>query len=115
MEFALIAPVFLVLLLGVYEFGHAMHNASSVNYALEEASREIVLTPDLSEAALEQKVLSRLERLSSATVDVTLTRRTVGDVVYADATATYRHALNIPLFASEPIEIRSDVTVLTPA
>jgi len=41
LEFALIAPFLIMLLLGIFAFGWAMNSVSSVRYTLETSSRPL--------------------------------------------------------------------------
>lgn len=44
-EFAVVIPVILMLLIGVFEFGRAWHTREAIDRAAREGAREIVLTP----------------------------------------------------------------------
>jgi Flp pilus assembly protein TadG len=113
-EFALVAPLFLILLFAIWEFGWALHNAASVNYALEEASRDLMLDPSMTAAQLQKKVQDKVTRIGSGTVSVTLVRSTAGDVNFAEATSTYVHELMVPFVPKDVLTLRSTVTVVVP-
>ena len=51
-EFALIAPVFLALVVGIVEFSHAYNLQISVTQAAREAAREMAIEDDQGAAAL---------------------------------------------------------------
>ena len=100
-EMALVAPMFLVLMIGLLGFGWCMHCASSVRYALETSAREIPLDPTIDEARLQSMVQSRLQGLGDSNVTVTLTQDSpVAGVVMAHATATYRFLVAVPFLSS---------------
>lgn len=113
-EFALVAPMFLMLLFAVWEFGWALHNAASVNYALEEASRQLMLNPSMTAAQLQAEVQERIDDIGSGTVTVTLQRSTVGGVNFAQATSTYVHQVLIPFIPSDALTLQSTVRVVVP-
>lgn len=113
-EFALVAPLFLMLLFAVWEFGWALHNAASVNYALEEASRELMLDPDLTAAELQTAVQNRIDDIGSGSVSVTLVRSTVGGVNFAEATSTYVHEVLVPFIPQDALTLQSTVRVVAP-
>lgn len=113
-EFALVAPMFLMLLFAVWEFGWALHNAASVNYALEEASRQLMLNPSMTAAQLQADVQDRIDDIGSGTVTVTLQRSTVGDVNFAEATSTYVHEVLVPFVPRDALTLQSTVRVVVP-
>lgn len=113
-EFALVAPLFIMLLFAIWEFGWALHNAASVSYALEQASRELMLDPDVTAAELQADVQGRIDDIGSGTVSVTLVRSTVGDVNYAEATSTYVHELLVPFVPQDALTLQSTVRVVAP-
>lgn len=51
-EFALIAPIFLALVVGIVEFSHAYNLQISVTQAAREAAREMAIEDDQGAAAL---------------------------------------------------------------
>lgn len=114
LEFALVAPAVLLILFGSFQFAWAMHNAASVNFALEQASRDLVTTASLSQAQLQAKVDAKLKDLAPGSVTVALTRWTAGGVKYAKASARYRHDFQVPFLAEQDWTSTSNVVVVTP-
>lgn len=114
LEFALVAPVVFMILFGSFQFAWAMHNAASVDYALEQASRELVTTASVTQADLQADVDAKLEKLAPGSVTVALTRWTSGGVKYAKASASYRHDFQVPFLAEQDWTLTSNVVVVTP-
>lgn len=98
-EFAIIAPVFIALLLGVFELGWALHCNQSVDWAVQTAARQLVANPTMTNAQLTssvQSILSNLDYDPNA-VTVSLTEDPAGaSPRLAHVTASYAHAINVP-------------------
>ena len=100
-EFALLFPVLLLFLLGTYAVGLAMHNISSVNYALEQTARILALKTDKTESQLQESFAQNLASLGkqAATLTKSVTKDASGSDV-ALLTATYSYSINIPFVAA---------------
>ena len=97
LEFALLGPVFLVLLIGFFQVAWAMYCASSVRYALHNSARSLVLNPTMSQSAFQTLVQSAVSPLTSSNVTVTLSRTYPSSgLQLAQATATYSYQIVIP-------------------
>jgi Flp pilus assembly protein TadG len=44
-EFGIVAPALIMSILGIFWFGWSMHNASSLNFVLDQAGRALQLNP----------------------------------------------------------------------
>ena len=97
LEFALLGPVFLVLLIGFFQVAWAMYCASSVRYALHNSARNLVLNPTMSQSDFQTLVQSAVSPLTSSNVTVTLSRTYPSSgLQLAQATATYSYQIVIP-------------------
>lgn len=115
LEFAILAPVLLTCIFGIIQFGWALHCAASVNFALEEASRTLLLNPNTNAAQLQSKVQSSVASLADGgAVTVTLTDTVAGGVTVTTATSTYKHAFTVPFLPKYNLTFRSDVAVIRP-
>ncbi|MBC7908501.1 MAG: pilus assembly protein [Rhodospirillaceae bacterium] len=72
-EFALVLPVFLVLLLGTMELGRVMWAHSTLQFAAEEASRYAIAHSSASNAEITAKAQAHLVGLNSGEVTVNVT------------------------------------------
>jgi TadE-like protein len=104
----MVMPAFVLLVLAGIEFGWAQHAAGSMNYALERASRSLVITPSLSESAMETKVLALLDSDTASKVDVSL----AVNADDAQLTGVYVHTIDLPFL--NPMPINFSRTVITP-
>lgn len=69
-EFALVIPVLLVVLIGALDFGRAVNAYVTVNAAAREGARQAALNPGLSEAQIRATVRERIVPLDASRVDV---------------------------------------------
>ena len=98
-EFAMVAPVFVAMLIGVFQLGWALHCNQSVDYALNIAGRSLVSNPSMSQSDLQTHVQSLLTNIADPdSVTVTLTEDPAGSSPrLAHMTASYAHTVSVPL------------------
>ena len=115
MEFAIVLPVFLAIIFGIFQFGWAQHSASSLKYALEYASRALLLNPTMSESAVRSLVLTKLQGISDTSVSVTMTVNTdPSGAKTAVIAGGYNYSVGVPTLASYPINYSTNVSVPLP-
>lgn len=71
-EFALVGPVFLLLVFGVIEGGRLVWAYNSVNHAAQEAARLAVLSDTGSVAAVQSQAVDSADPLTVQAADVTV-------------------------------------------
>lgn len=71
-EFALVAPVFFLLIAGVIEGGRLVYAYNAVNHAAQEAGRLAVLRDTSNVAAVQSKAVDAADPLSVSSSDVTV-------------------------------------------
>jgi Flp pilus assembly pilin Flp len=83
-EFALIAPAFLTLLMGTFEVGHQLYTRALLNGATEKAARDSGLASGIRNQAVidaqVKKVVGTVIGLDSASTKITFARRNYLDV-----------------------------------
>ena len=96
-EFALIAPIFLATVFGIFQFGWALHCASSVRYALEESTRSVALDEDFTAGEVETQMRAKLTAIADPEIDVSITTDTsVSGAEMVHLHATYVHEMEVP-------------------
>jgi len=97
-EFALIAIIFITVLFAIMEAGRIFWTQNTLQYAIEVASRELLVDNSLSEAEVEAIAAQKIEEffISSApfSADVVLTTESDVDFVQIDATYSYTAMIN---------------------
>lgn len=112
-ELALVLPMFITLLFGIFNYGWAMYCGGEVRNAVEQASRLLIEDPD---ATLEELRTAVAANLHGATIDqVTLDRTTEtvgGSLQVVRISWTYSYVVDTP-FLSQKI-LRFDSSIVTP-
>jgi Flp pilus assembly protein TadG len=96
-EFALVFPLLVVFVLGIYAVGSVMHSISSVRYALEETGRMLQMDSSLTQEDLQTAIDQKLAYYGKQAVTLTKTVDTdsYGSSV-AHLTATYPYYIAVP-------------------
>lgn len=113
-EMALVLPLFVALMIGVFEFGWTQHSLSSIRYALEATSRVLLVKPDLTEAQLQDDVRARLQSVGDKNVTVTLNVVTNADGRVAYLTGAYHRDVGVPTLLTYPVTYNTTVATVLP-
>jgi Flp pilus assembly protein TadG len=112
LEFALIAPFLIMLLLGIFAFGWSMNAVSSVRYTLETSARALQLRNTLTQAEIQTIATQKLLALGLRDVNVTIVVDPAsGGFRMAHLTAAYALVIDFPYFSAYPINYATTVTV----
>jgi Flp pilus assembly protein TadG len=103
-EFGVVLPILVTLLLGVFEFGRLFWSWSTIQYATEEAGRYAMLNPAASESAISDFLKGRLTGISASTVDVQLVPEVDGSINYTLIVAKVHFAF-LSLIPITPVDI----------
>ena len=95
-EFALILPPFVMLLVGIFELSHMMFVSSSVQYSIERAARFAAIDPGVSDDDIANEIASLLQVSNAPYVDITISRTTIGMTNVARVSAHYDHIVSAP-------------------
>ena len=79
MEFALVTPPFLLLILGILDLGHIMWTKSMLQGAVEKAGRDSTLQGGLATAAAIDARVAEQVRVAVPSATISVTRRTTSD------------------------------------
>jgi Flp pilus assembly protein TadG len=113
-EFAIVAPVFLAIMMTIWEFGWAQHKLSSIRFAMEKASRDLMVNNALTEAQMQTKVQGYLSGVADQNVTVTMTSDTVSGATVKKLHGVYTTSIGIPGMATIPISWQTTVTTPMP-
>jgi len=116
LEFALVVPVFIALLIGAFQVSWLMHAAATVRWSLESSARTLLLNPATTQDQLRTLVSAKLAGLVNPN-DVTVTL--VSDTTTAGApvlraSSDYRPTLSIPLIGHWNLDLKASTVVPTP-
>lgn len=112
LEFALISPVFIGMLMGVFYVGMAFYCDAAVRHAVQKNSRLLILDPTTSASALKTAVTADLQNVPVENVALSLSTEVVDTNEKVDRiTWSYSYTLSVPLFADYLIESGSSLVV----
>lgn len=112
-EFAVVAPVLILIVAGLAQLAWAQHCTSALRYALSSASRNITLDPTITQASLQTQVKAKLAD-ADPNVTVTLVYATNASGKIATATGAYDKSILLPLLPSIPIHYQTSVVTTVP-
>lgn len=114
-EFALVAPVFLAVLFGIFQFGWALHCASSVRYALEESARSVMLDDNFTAGQVETQMRTKLTDIAQADIQVDITRdasRIGTEMIHLNS--TYVHPVEVPFIPAFEVTFNQTTSIARP-
>jgi Flp pilus assembly protein TadG len=101
-EFALIIPVALAILVGIVEVGRALWIRTSLQFAVEEGARYMMVHQNADDADLTAFALDKLAGIDPASVDLSLLRETVDGTDFVTVSATFQFHYVASLITGEP-------------
>lgn len=111
-EFALVSPLLILLLVGAIQLGWVVHCAASVRWALEASARSLMINPSLTSDQLRTAMVSKLSGVAKAAdVEVTITPDEADESLVVES--TYNAELGIPLIPVKSLTFHNRVTVPT--
>ncbi|HSG95185.1 MAG TPA: TadE/TadG family type IV pilus assembly protein [Afifellaceae bacterium] len=88
-EFAIIAPVFITVCLGVISLGYAFQVRNEMAHAVDAGIRQVMMDPDITDADLETAIKGAFQESDPANLTVTLTNLTINSVNYRSIAVSY--------------------------
>lgn len=112
-EFALIAPSLVLVLLGLFEFGIFAWNRHSLEYATEETARVVMTKTVVTEADVATAIKSRVSGIAPEDLTTNVTQETVGTTTFVTMSVsyTYKYFLLGALIGLEPMVFKSQTRV----
>jgi Flp pilus assembly protein TadG len=114
-EFALIAPVMIMTLIGAFQLAWSLYCAATVRWSLETSARALMLTPTEPASTLKSAMLGQLTGLvKSADLAVTVTTDTSTGSKLLVAQSVYSGVLSVPFLPDKAISYTATTSVPTP-
>ncbi|TNE42635.1 MAG: pilus assembly protein [Alphaproteobacteria bacterium] len=112
-EFAILSPIIIVMIVGVLETGRLLYTRSSLQSGLEMAGRYAMVHPNASQTELQAIAFGSLKIYDSAGSEPTLTMSTQGgsDADFLVLAATIDHQMLIPLVDLNGITLKAQTVV----
>jgi Flp pilus assembly protein TadG len=96
MEFALVAPLFLLLLIGILQFGLGFYASAGLRNGVEAAARYAQIYPRPTDSQIRSTLTSSTYGLNPSLLTTpTLTHGTANGVDYVDISASYNYPLTL--------------------
>jgi len=111
LEFAILLPVFVTMLLGTVQVGMLFYQAGTVQHALEDTAREVMVQSSMTSGQIETSIRSRLQDLVSNEVVVTYSVETVGEASVANINASFTLDLFIPFVPAFSVPMVAETRV----
>jgi Flp pilus assembly protein TadG len=112
-ELALVLPLFIAMVFGIFNYGWALYCGGEVRNAVENASRLLIVDPDTSLEDIQAAVAGRLTGASIDDVTLTMATETVGATTHvARVSWTYAYVVETP-FIDQTI-LTFDSSIVTP-
>lgn len=111
-EFAIIMPVFVMMVFGLFEVSVMMFRSASVQWALERAARQVVINPDVTEGEIKSLMISYLQAAGAPSVIVTAATETIAAVEVVRVNAHYEHEVKGPFI--EGFTVGFDFSTIVP-
>ena len=111
LEFAILAPLFIALMLGVTILGWVFYTMSTMNFVAERVGRVLFLNPSMSSSEIEERVTAELDYLDQSALTVTVSSETASGYRIGRATVSYQFAIEIPLAGTYPWLYTTTVSV----
>ena len=88
-EFAIIAPVFITVCLGVISLGYAFQVRNEMAHAVDAGIRKVMMNPAITDADLETAIKDAFQESDPDSLTVTLTNSTIDGVDYRSIALSY--------------------------
>jgi Flp pilus assembly protein TadG len=106
LEFALVSPLFILLLIGIVQVGIALFVNAGLRNGVESAARHAQVYPRPSDSEISAVLKANAFGLNtSLLVGPTLTYGTLNSQRYVDVAATYQYPINIPFMPSRSVNL----------
>jgi Flp pilus assembly protein TadG len=115
LEFALVIPVAIVFLIGVFQIAWAMHVAATVRWALERDSRVLMMTPTTTADQLKTAMVTDMHGVAnpqSLTVALATDSSNPASKII-NATSTFSYPLWIPFVPTRTLNFTATTAVPT--
>jgi len=111
-EFAIVGPMLIMLLVGIFSIGWAIYNIATVHLAVEQAGRKLSLNPSLSQSDLSKLIQNQVDD-PNIVVSLSIDTQS-GDQKLAHITADYTYTISVPMLPDYSLTYDTTVTVPLP-
>lgn len=110
-EFAMVIPIFLMMLFGTIELGNLLYAKSTLQHGIETAGRYAMVHTDATISEIQAEAISRSSHLDSLEPTFAITKSTVDGVPFSILRVSGEYTLMTPFFSGETVKITSQMSV----
>jgi Flp pilus assembly protein TadG len=111
-EFAILGPAFIMMLIGIVVFGWSMHCISTLRLAVEAAGRALEVNQTLSQSDLTTIVQNNLTGIGDTHVSIALADdASVAGVAMKKITGTYNFDITVPMVNTQHVTFVTTISV----
>ena len=109
-EFAIVASVFITMVLGAFWMGWGLYCGADVRHGIERASRIFLSTPSATDDQFEQAVAANLQVTHLSDITFSISRPTISSAQVAQIAWNYDYTVQIPLMQPLVLHMGSQIT-----
>lgn len=110
-EFALVAPLAVLILVGILQFGVLIFNRNTVQYAVEQAGRYVMVHESVSDQQIIDQIAKNVVGLNAADISATIVTSASNGVTFVTITANYPFRFLSGLLPFGTIEVSGQTRV----
>lgn len=111
-EFAVIVPLFVTVIVGIFAIGWATNGVMAVRHALDQTGRQLLLNPTLTQQDMQKTIDGEVAYLGDPNVSVQLAYDTSnGSFTVAHVTASYPFTIRVPFLNDLSLKYQSSIAV----
>ena len=111
LEFGLVAPVFILILTGVVEFGRLHWVRNSIEYAAEQTARWAIVNTGATDSQLKAHALEQFDEISAGKAVVLIDRDTANGLDFLTVTVTFDFEFLVDFVGIGKLPLRGETRV----
>lgn len=104
-EFALVAPFFLMMVLGLIDFGRMFWVKSTMQFVVEQSARHAMVKPNITTTLLEDYAYTQSANIGLTNATFIATSSTSGGINYMSIRGSYTFTFITPLITSTGVDL----------
>jgi Flp pilus assembly protein TadG len=110
-ESAIVLPVAILFILGIFQLGWGLYCGYDVRQAIERGSRIYLSTPTATSDQLQTAVAAHLTAVKINSIALTTTSQTTSGVTLQKVVWTYQYPIKLPFMSSLTLDFDSQIVV----
>ena len=111
MEFGIVAPVLILILVAVMEFGRLHWVRNSIEYAAEQTARWAIVNTAATDSQIKSKALEQFDSVSAGKAAVLIDRDTTNGLNFLTVTVTYDFEFLVDFTGLAKLPLRGEARV----